>query len=486
MKSRTRKIIGYTLLALILAGIIAAAIYLIPALSNPASVFDSPSTSVAKEASAAPGSIAVITVNPLNTEHEESKQSEEQKVENENLEEVAEPSPMEEPEVTLDGVINIMLLGLDNDYKYYAENGGDVHTDAMIVLKVDFNNNTATMISLPRDTFTTIPGTRGYYKLNAAINIGGGKTEEGFRKVCETASSLLGNVPVDYYVAFEFSTVKEVCNSIGGVDYDLEFTYVGPSGREYEKGYQHLDGVGIYDYLRARRTAPSPFNQDKYRMERCRKMMLAVFDKMKKENMLGKIPEILETVSGGLYTNLTARQIIALSNFAMSKLNTKDIESYQLQADKTQIILGWKFTFLWDRSRINLVRDVYGVEAQPRTCYTLEFAKWLNKDGFLCLRYIGAAKQVIEVAEGMELNDEQRKALDSLREQMEALQQEFDVVAATLKDSQIIQLRKDRSNLKKVTEQFATLIGYQEKLNWTVSKEWYKDTAINEVTVVFS
>lgn len=136
-----------------------------------------------------------------------------------------------------------------------AKDGGDFHTDAIIVLRVDFDNKTLDMISLPRDGFTHVPGVKGIYKLNAAINVGGGKTDAGFQKVCETASWYLGGVPIDYYAAFELETVTKIGDLIGGVDFDVDMAYTGTSGQKYKKGMQHLDGTGINDYMRARKNA---------------------------------------------------------------------------------------------------------------------------------------------------------------------------------------------------------------------------------------
>ena len=55
----------------------------------------------------------------------------------------------------------------------------------------------------------------------------------------------------------------EIGDLIGGIDYDLDMAYTGSSGRTYQKGYQHLDGTGIYDYMRARRNATSGLPGDR-------------------------------------------------------------------------------------------------------------------------------------------------------------------------------------------------------------------------------
>ncbi|MDD2302479.1 MAG: LCP family protein, partial [Eubacteriales bacterium] len=116
----------------------------------------------------------------------------------------------------LRNIINILLLGFDADYKSYAENGGDSHTDAMMVASINIQTNTISLISLPRDTLTYVPGIRGIYKLNGSVNAGGGKTEAGLLKATEAASVLLGYVPIDYYFGIDMENVKDVGDLLGG------------------------------------------------------------------------------------------------------------------------------------------------------------------------------------------------------------------------------------------------------------------------------
>ena len=66
---------------------------------------------------------------------------------------------------------------------------------------------------------------------------------------------LLGGIRIDYYFAVDMNTMIALGDTIGGVDFDVEMSYTGHSGAEYHMGMQHLDGVGITDYLRARTNA---------------------------------------------------------------------------------------------------------------------------------------------------------------------------------------------------------------------------------------
>ena len=94
------------------------------------------------------------------------------------------------PQEITDNIVNVLLLGVDADYKPYAAGGGDRHTDAIMVVAINMTKNKVDLISIPRDTFTYVPGVKGMYKMNGAINTGGGveKGDVGFEKTCESVS----------------------------------------------------------------------------------------------------------------------------------------------------------------------------------------------------------------------------------------------------------------------------------------------------------
>lgn len=152
----------------------------------------------------------------------------------------------------LKNIVNIMLIGVDYAPERDTWNGKHAyHADVMIVLAINTKTNQVDLISLPRDTYAKIPGVEGIYKLNASIDCGGGWPKpSGFQKVCEAAEWMLGgSIPVKYYYAVDMSAVKELVNSIQGVDFDLDIDFE-LQGRKYKKGLQHMDGQAVLDYLR--------------------------------------------------------------------------------------------------------------------------------------------------------------------------------------------------------------------------------------------
>lgn len=380
-------------------------------------------------------------------------------------------------------IVNILLAGIDNPAKFGGK--GDAHTDALIVLAVNFGKRTVDMISLPRDTFTHVPGIKGIYKLNAAINCGGGKTEEGFSKMCEAAEWMLGGISVDYYCALDFETVIEIGDMIGGVDFNVDMDYAGESGTRYKKGQQHLDGTGIYDYMRVRKAATVDAT-DIGRMNRCRAIIMAMFKKVKSEGSLIQVVELLGTVKNGLYTNLNAQQMLALAYFGMN-VNENSIGSYTMTGE-IHSAAGWNFMFLDQKYRIELIEKIYGVKVSEQELVSREYADWLRRYGFTTVKYIYNADTLIKyVRESGEdkMTADQASEYDLLLAARALTQEKYQIASYSLSKDATDQMKQAQSELKEHVTALAKLINYKGTFSWKVDSDWTKDKAINSVTVDF-
>ncbi len=274
--------------------------------------------------------------------------------------------------------VNVLVMGVDYAVERETWNGKhDFHADVMLVLAINFAENRVDMISLPRDTYAKIPGVKGIYKLNASLNCGGEfPSDEAFKKVCEAASWMLGGIPVDYYYAVTMPAVKELVNIVGGVDYDLELDFT-LAGRSYKKGQQHMDGQAVLDYLRVRKNIGSA-SGDANRVNRQKKMLIALYNDMKKQNLLVRLPKILEAFEGQLFTNTTFNQTAALSLFALD-LDSESIGMNSMVGTMTDIF-GWSFCVTNQKKRVKLIKDVYGVDVDEYVEYGLPYAKWYWQD----------------------------------------------------------------------------------------------------------
>ncbi len=290
----------------------------------------------------------------------------------------------------MQNIVNVLVIGVDYAVERETWSGKhEYHSDVMMILAINFDENRVDLISLPRDTYANIPGVKGIYKLNAAINCGGGFEAEGgagFLKVCEAASWMLGGIPVDYYYAVTMPAVKQLVDAVGGVDYDLEvaFTMVG---RKYNKGPQHLDGQGVLDYLRVRKNVQG--TGDLNRINRQKQMMVALFNTMQEQNLLLKIPDIVQSFSGQLYTNCTLEQTMALALFAYG-LSSENIGMYSMGGTMKNIF-NWNFCITDQKNRVQIVKTVYDVDVPQYPEYSLTYAQYRWAD-MVADRYLSTTK----------------------------------------------------------------------------------------------
>ena len=474
-KKRTRRIVLFSLLGVLLAVAIAGLIYWNRLTRRPSEVFqEAPSTPspsapppVTTEVSAISG-LKVLTSDPF--------------------ESAASVSTIDLS--GMDNIVNILLIGVDYAEERETWSGKDglsaAHADVIIVLAVNFDKNTVNLISLPRDTYTMVPGVSGVYKLNGSLNCGGGLLAEdgaGFNKVCETASYLLGGIPINYYYAVTMPAVKQLVDAIGGVDYRLDVSF-SMQGRNYFAGKQHMNGQAVLDYLRVRKEASGLDPEqtgDAHRVVRQKKMLVAIFEQLKKKNMLSKIPDILAAFEGQLFTNCSFEQTATLALYAYN-MPSKNITMQSMVGSGGNLYM-WNFSFIKQDKRIEMIRKIYGVtvpripeitESYARKVLQIKYAdQYINT----CAPMTAYVDQLFadDAASGAERygtthHNIYQKYLDAL-----------DACIAIRESGTASQINTSRSKLKRAALRCASTFDYPGTLTWTVP-----DLAdMNEVYVDF-
>ncbi len=299
-------------------------------------------------------------------------------------------------------IVNVLLVGVDYAEERSSQNPNwtgktSFHADVMIVLAINFKENTADMISIPRDTFANIPGVDGIYKINASLDLGGG-FPDGFNKVMESAEWMLGGIPVDYYYAVTMPACKGLVDAIGGVDYDLEMDFT-LAGRSYTKGQQHMDGQAVLDYLRVRKndgkSKLTGGTGDLNRINRQKDMLVAIFKKLKSQNMLASVPQIIDSFDGQLFTNTNLGQTAALALFGLN-LDDEKI-TMRSMGGTMKNVYNWNFCLTDQKKRVSIIEDVYGIKVNQYEDYTPMAirASWQER---LAPKYMEVGKPILDAA----------------------------------------------------------------------------------------
>ena len=419
------------------------------------------------------------------------------------------------PERKMDNIVNVMLMGIDAFEGGGTTSGSQPHTDVMMVVAVNFDKDTVDLITLPRDTFTTAPGYHGFYKLNGVFNAGGGMDDlaGGFALTCRAAEIWLGGITIPYYYAVDFQAVVDIVDAIGGIDYQVDQTFKAnvpqnssmKEGKTYYKSdeLQHLDGNAVLGYLRIRHDADG---LDSSRTARQRRMMVAIFTKLKTEGKLSQIPSLINASASGIYTNTTLEQTTALVNYAISKIGPENIRTRAMYGD-IWYQHYFKYCFVDQQNRIDLIKEVYGIDAEPVGVNTPAFENWLYDIGFLAMKYVRQPEKVFKVIEeqkaaGKQFTDKQIAAYAACYQAYTALDEGFAqcskrvqqaYVDTTLTEAQINAIEKEvKAQLKALNEAvhdttmaLVKACDVHTKLEWKVGERWFVDGDINEKFVAF-
>lgn len=102
--------------------------------------------------------------------------------------------------------------GLDEDDPVRATRAaiGGLRSDTMMILRVDPASNRAALLSIPRDLYVPIAGSRGSAKINNAVQVGGA---EG---LITTIQDYFG-IPINHYVQVDFLGFGQLVDALGGV-----------------------------------------------------------------------------------------------------------------------------------------------------------------------------------------------------------------------------------------------------------------------------
>jgi LCP family protein required for cell wall assembly len=229
-------------------------------------------------------------------------------------------------------VINILLLGIDWD-----ETRTDMgwRSDMNMLCTVDFEKNTMTMTSIPRDTRANVYHVdengkitkSGLDKINAAYSYGRGPDQYGPQNAMRCISEFLSidgqyYVPIDYYISIDLAGVPKFASALGGIKLtlDVDFPGIGNKGDEVL-----LDEENSRAYLENRKQVGGELNRVSHEQQ----YLIAVAKKIKDKGAVESAPSLYTSFLKFMHTNLSLDQIVAfakvLDNMNMDNMTLQTI-----------------------------------------------------------------------------------------------------------------------------------------------------------------
>ena len=210
-------------------------------------------------------------------------------------------------------------------------------TDTLILCSYDPMNNTANMLSIPRDTFTgnNKNAATANYKINAAYNIG----NKNPQKTVDAVSKVTG-VEIPYYILVDTKAVVKLVDTLGGVTFNvpMDMKYDDSSQKLYinlKKGEQVIYGKEAEWLLRFRHnnngsTYPEEYGQEDIgRMRTQREFIQAAITQAIKPQNIIKIPQFLDIAFENVKTNIPLDSMKPYIPH-MSNFKTENIRSEML------------------------------------------------------------------------------------------------------------------------------------------------------------
>jgi LCP family protein required for cell wall assembly len=165
---------------------------------------------------------------------------------------------------------------------------GQGRTDAIMVLHISGDRHSATVVSIPRDSWVTIPG-RGRKKINAAYALGGAP-------LLVLTVEQLTQIRIDHFAVIDFVGFRSVIDAIGGVDVNVAQTTSDVFGGTMHSGRNHLDGHRALNYVRERHNLPGG---DFDRVKRQQNLLRAVMNKIVKIDPLTNPVQVYKLLDAG-------------------------------------------------------------------------------------------------------------------------------------------------------------------------------------------
>jgi LCP family protein required for cell wall assembly len=215
----------------------------------------------------------------------------------------------------------------------------------MMLLSVNKQQQTISLLSIPRDLYVQIPG-YGRDRINTAFVHGaeGDNAAAGAAAVMQTVEQALG-VPVDHYVLVNFRAVEKTIDALGGIDLYIPYTIDDPTYIDrttgvalyIPEGLNHLDGATALRYVRTRHQ-----DNDFFRAQRQQQLLLALREHVLSlglADLISRAPILYQQIKSGVFTDLSLEDMVYLAQTG-SDIPSENIKTAVLNGDYTNSTLS--------------------------------------------------------------------------------------------------------------------------------------------------
>ena len=233
-------------------------------------------------------------------------------------------SAIETSKVKVTEPFTILLIGVDSEKSTLNFNAG-FNSDTLMLVSFNPKTLSATVFSIPRDTYVPICNKGISSKINSASAYGGSC-------VVKTVENLTG-IKIDFYAMINFEGVVDLVNALGGVTVDVakpdSNKYGGQVCEQNSKrqfgsqivcmnpGVQKLNGEQALAYSRCRHLY---LTSDFARIAHQQDVVEAMANELKQMKSVNEFYAVLEAVSKNMVTNMSTASMLNLYNVFKSAI----------------------------------------------------------------------------------------------------------------------------------------------------------------------
>lgn len=236
---------------------------------------------------------------------------------------------------------SILILGIDSIESNISK-VTSFNADSLMLVTFNPNTYNATIVSIPRDTYTPISCLKS--KAKSKITHSGWY---GASCVVETVKELM-DIEIDYYVKINFKGVVNLVNAVDGIEIDVPYNFCEQNSERLwgdktvyvEAGLQTLNGEQALAFARNRHPNPTycsskwtNYSSDDFVRGQNQQLLInALINKIATTANLSKIYSILDILGDNMDTNMNTDDILSYYNLvkdiALNSLSNKNIISF--------------------------------------------------------------------------------------------------------------------------------------------------------------
>ncbi|NWK71277.1 LCP family protein [Bacillus paramycoides] len=237
--------------------------------------------------------------------------------------------------------VSVLIMGVDESDVRGKDYGEAIRTDALLLATFNKDSKTVKLLSIPRDTYTYIPVEKKKDKITHAHAFGSTKNgKDGGPQASIDAVENLMNVPVDYFVKFNFKSFIKIVDDLGGIEVDVPVEFTEQDSNDnaeaihLKKGVQKLNGEEALALARTRH-----IDSDAMRGQRQQLVIEAILKKLTSVGSVTKVGNIIDDINGQFVTNLTFDDMLSFykygSDSTIEKLQIQGEDCYMAKGDDT-------------------------------------------------------------------------------------------------------------------------------------------------------